>query len=163
MKKPLAEAFQKRLKDELRGVKQGGVDLHPAGMQDTPEEVIPDIGELGVPAATRRKLEAAITREAELGEAVRSLEKERDAVKASLREVINEAVGFGDEVPKFYAAGNLVSRYATERSTLSKDVLRDTLLSLGVPPEKIARAFAAATVTTYVQNLRITPPKGATP
>ena len=172
---PGRKAIQDRIKDEMAGIKQGKADLHPRGLTPEEPEDIPELGDLGLPRKVRLDLErltshnadilketlevieAASFGHAELGMVERATKKSRDARTKDLKQLLAEHVP-ADETPKVYILGCRATRFTQNRESFSKDVARDLLLSLGVAPDKITKAFTAATTITVVDTLKISPP-----
>ena len=171
---PTKRDIQNRIKDEQRGIRQGAVSLNvEAPKHGDHDEVLPTEAELGLPTSLRRTLITHVTNHAEdahnilvlikgalpfghveLGQIEAAAKKAKDTHTKEIKELCSSHI----EARKFFVAGNKLSVYTQNRTSFNKDVARDTLLSLGVPPQKIAKAWEAATKETPVETLRITPP-----
>ena len=146
------DAIRKRIADEREGIAPG------VNFGDTPDLAppIPDITELGLPLAIRKKLTELSANHAELGVIERQAKKDRDKLSAAIKELLAEHVP--DDVPSFMAGEVRVSRYTQNRPSFDKDAMRVGLLNQGVKPAIIATAMEGATTVKLVTTLRISLP-----
>ena len=147
------EAIQKRIQDEMKGIRQDS-DSVDFGVNPTHvSPAIPDIATLGIPAPVRKKLETLTANQLALGKIEREAKKDRDIVTKAIKDLLAEHVS--DDVPSFSVGDCRVTRFTQNRPKFDKDVLRTELLNRGVKPNIIVDAMQAATTTQPVTSLKI--------
>lgn len=150
---PTREDIQKRLKDEMLGLGEK-VDLSAGGN----EPPLPTVKDLGLPLSVTVKLKRDVSEHSRLGVDIRRLTKQRDTLTANIKGALEEYDVSVDETPSFICETFKVTRFTQDRTSFSRDAARDELLKLGVSPDKIQRAWKAATTVTPTLTLKITAP-----
>lgn len=176
--KQIRDAIRKRIQDETLGINSeypnhpgAGIDFGSPAKKKYEVAPAPDISELGLGLSVRREIEklsgwgltdardwVRMIKDSKMGSAALNLieklaAREREAVNDKIKVLLTEHVP--TDVPVFQAGPCRVARYYQSRSSFSQDVMRDTLLSLGVKPAIIVKAMEAATTVNKIVSLRV--------